>query len=243
MENMKELFSAMAQAFPKIEGAVKDAKAQYGKFANLASVTLAIKPALEGHGLSFVQIIHTTPGMASVETVILHSSGESLSCGITSVPMIKNDAHGYGSALTYARRYGLSAAFGVAPEDDDGDSACERPSDEKMKSKKPVLQEQKPPVDDEKPAKTYEKLSPKEIKSLSAKVCSSLEDDQALNCVLNEDEMVRFLTEWQEKQSLVGKIEPMLLDEGKRKSILSGHMRALDRWKKEEATSSGNRAA
>ena len=241
MENMKELFGALALAFPKIEGAVKDAKAQYGKFANLASVTLAIKPALEGHGLSFVQIIHTAPGMASVETVILHSSGESLSCGITSVPMIKNDAHGYGSALTYARRYGLSAAFGVAPEDDDGDSACERPSDEKMKSKKPVLQEQKPPVEDEKPAKTWEKLSSKEIKALSAQVCSALEDDQSLNCVLNEDEMVRFLAEWQERQCIVGKIEPMLQDEGKRKNILSGHMRALERWKKDDAQE--NRAA
>jgi hypothetical protein len=232
---MKELFSAMALAFPKIEGAIKDCNNPYfkSKYADLSSVVAAIKPALGEHGLCFVQHVHSTPNFASVETVILHSSGESMSCGITSVPIGKLDAQGYGSALTYARRYSLSAAFGVAPEDDDGNLAC----------KKNEAKEQKPPVDDDKPAKTYEKLSPKEIKSLSAKVCSSLEDDQALNCVLNEDEMVRFLTEWQEKQSLIGKIEPMLLDEGKRKSILSGHMRALERWKKEETTSSGNRAA
>jgi hypothetical protein len=59
-----------------------------------------------------------------VETVILHSSGQWLSCGVIAVPVVKNDAQGYGSALTYARRYSLSAAFGVAPEDDDGNAAA-----------------------------------------------------------------------------------------------------------------------
>jgi hypothetical protein len=43
---------------------------------------------------------------------------------VFSVPVDKNNAQGYGSALTYARRYSLSAAFGVAPEDDDGNAAA-----------------------------------------------------------------------------------------------------------------------
>ena len=53
----------------------------------------------------------------------LHASGEWISCGILSLPVSKIDAQGYGSALTYARRYSLSAAVGVAPEDDDGNLA------------------------------------------------------------------------------------------------------------------------
>ena len=55
--------------------------------------------------------------------MILHSSGEYINCGILALPVSKVDAQGYGSALTYARRYSLSSAVGVAPEDDDGNAA------------------------------------------------------------------------------------------------------------------------
>ena len=59
-----------------------------------------------------------------VETIMIHGeSGEQLSCR---VPLIvgKNDMQGYGSAVTYARRYGLMAMAGIAPEDDDGNAAA-----------------------------------------------------------------------------------------------------------------------
>ena len=56
-------------------------------------------------------------------TVFLHTSGETLSSGPLHVPASKNDPQGYGSALTYARRYSLMAACGIAPEDDDGNAA------------------------------------------------------------------------------------------------------------------------
>ena len=55
--------------------------------------------------------------------MILHSSGEYINCGILALPVSKVDAQGYGSCLTYARRYSLSGAVGVAPEDDDGNAA------------------------------------------------------------------------------------------------------------------------
>ena len=47
-----------------------------------------------------------------------------MSFGKLFVPANKQDAQGYGSALTYARRYSLQTAFGVAPEDDDGNAAA-----------------------------------------------------------------------------------------------------------------------
>ncbi len=55
--------------------------------------------------------------------VLHHASGESMSLGSLFVPANKNDAQGFGSALTYCRRYALVTAFGVPTEDDDGNAA------------------------------------------------------------------------------------------------------------------------
>ena len=126
-ESIKELSAAMAKAFCEITGAENDKENGHlrYKYASLSSIIEAIKPAITKYGLWFYQIIHSVPGFAAVETVIMHSSGEKLSCGIVSVPVSKNDAQGYGSGLTYAKKYSLSSAFGVSPdEDDDGEEAC-----------------------------------------------------------------------------------------------------------------------
>jgi hypothetical protein len=115
----------MALAFAKIEGAVKGKTnpAFRSKYADLSSVVDAVKPALAEHGLWFRQVTHPADGGVCVETVIHHSSGESLACGPLFVPASKQDAQGFGSALTYCRRYSLMAAFGVPAEDDDGNAA------------------------------------------------------------------------------------------------------------------------
>jgi hypothetical protein len=132
-ESIKELSAAMAKAFGEITGADKDKEVKTNtmryKYATLSSIVDAIKPAITKYGIWFYQQIHTVQGCAAVETVIVHSSGESLHCGIVSVPLAKNDAQGYGSGLTYAKKYSLSSAFGVAPEDedDDGEAACAPP--------------------------------------------------------------------------------------------------------------------
>jgi hypothetical protein len=84
----------------------------------------AIKPALGDQGLSFLQFTHDAENAVRVETILLHASGEWLSLGMVTVPVTKADAQGFGSALTYARRYGLLTGFGVAPEDDDGNAAA-----------------------------------------------------------------------------------------------------------------------
>lgn len=122
---MKEISAAMARAFAQIEGAVKGKTnpAFRSKYADLAAVVDAIKPALAEHGLWFRQLTHHADGGVCVETVIHHASGESLACGPLFVPASKQDAQGFGSALTYCRRYSLMAAFGVPAEDDDGNAA------------------------------------------------------------------------------------------------------------------------
>lgn len=57
-----------------------------------------------------------------VSTIIMHTSGEWISGELAMNP-VKADPQGIGSAVTYARRYGLSAFVGIAPEDDDGNAA------------------------------------------------------------------------------------------------------------------------
>lgn len=121
----KALYAAMAKAFPEIEGAVKDSNNPHfkSKYADLSSVVEAIKPALVKNGLFFSQVNHEQQGGVCVETIVCHESGEQMTFGKLFVPASKQDAQGYGSALTYARRYSLMTAFGVCPEDDDGNAA------------------------------------------------------------------------------------------------------------------------
>lgn len=128
-ESIKELASALAKAQGMITGAKKDSANPFFKttYADLSSVVESIRTALSENGLSYVQKFHASEkDEVRIETVILHSSGEWLSCGILNLPASKHDAQGFGSAATYARRYSLSAAFGVAPEDDDGNAATKQ---------------------------------------------------------------------------------------------------------------------
>lgn len=83
----------------------------------------AVIDALHNNGIFLMQKTHECETGVKVETILIHESGEQLSGGILHVPATKNDAQGYGSALTYARRYSLMATCGIAPEDDDGNAA------------------------------------------------------------------------------------------------------------------------
>lgn len=119
------IITALAKALPEVGAAIKDRNnpAFKSAYADLSSVIEAIRPVAM-HGLWFRQSTVPMDGQrAAVETFYIHSSGQELSAGITDAPVSKNDAQGYGSALTYCRRYGLMAAFGIAPEDDDGNAA------------------------------------------------------------------------------------------------------------------------
>jgi hypothetical protein len=125
-ESITNLATALAMAQMNIKGAIKDSANPFfkSKYADLSSVVEAIRPAFGQCGLSYVQRIEPSDrDEVRVETILMHASGEWLSCGVLNLPVSKADAQGYGSALTYARRYSLSAACGVAPEDDDGNAA------------------------------------------------------------------------------------------------------------------------
>jgi hypothetical protein len=118
---------AMALAFAEIESATKAANNPHfkSKYADLTSVIEAIKPALVKHGLFFTQNPRPHDNGVEIETVLHHAGGDVMSLGSLFVPADRNNAQGFGSALTYARRYALVTAFGVPVEDDDGNAASQ----------------------------------------------------------------------------------------------------------------------
>lgn len=121
-DSVGALAVALAKAQAKMAGARKESNnpAFNSKYADLASVVEAIKGPLADNGLSYVQTPCTNDkDEVGVETILLHSSGEWIKGDAYFMPVAKANAHGFGSILTYARRYSLSALVGIAPEDDD----------------------------------------------------------------------------------------------------------------------------
>jgi hypothetical protein len=125
MNDTKQVCAALVAAQRNFAPALKTATNPHFKsrYADLSACVEAVIDALNAAGIALVQKQHPSDGGVAVETVFVHESGECLSAGILQVPAVKSDPQGYGSALTYARRYSLMAACGIAPEDDDGNAA------------------------------------------------------------------------------------------------------------------------
>jgi hypothetical protein len=96
------------------------------RYADLSACVEAVIDALNQNGIALMQQTCDSTDGVTVETVLIHESGEIITSGKLHVPAAKHDPQGYGSALTYARRYSLMAACGIAPEDDDGNAATRR---------------------------------------------------------------------------------------------------------------------
>mgnify|MGYP000938070018 FL=1 len=124
----KSIFAALAAAQMEMGPALKDSAnpAFRSKYADLASVMQACMGALNKHGICVMQPTGEDETGRYVKTILAHTTGETVECR---VPLIvgKNDMQGYGSAVTYARRYGLMSMAGIAPEDDDGNAAAKSP--------------------------------------------------------------------------------------------------------------------
>jgi len=121
-----QLVAALAKALPEL-GTVHKSKANdhfKSKYADLAAVIGALEP-LAKHGVWFRQVPVDCENAVAIETFYIHESGAELSAGITTVPVDRKNAHGIGSAQTYARRYALQMAFGLAADDDDGNAAAQ----------------------------------------------------------------------------------------------------------------------
>ena len=141
-ENINEISSALAKAQGQIENAIKDSSNPFFKsrYADLTSVWAACRRQLSENGLSVIQSPEESSHGISVVTMLCHSSGQwirskySMPCDSSKLtPQV------IGSAITYARRYALSAMVGIAPhDDDDGNEASNKPANN-IEKPKPFL--------------------------------------------------------------------------------------------------------
>lgn len=123
-DSIKEIGTALARAQAVLVGAVKDSINPHfrNKYADLSSCWDACRKALTSNGIAVVQMPERDVIGYYVETLLTHSSGEWIASKCY-IHLTKDDPQGLGSAITYARRYGLSAMVGICPEDDDAESA------------------------------------------------------------------------------------------------------------------------
>lgn len=124
-EHIDKLAAALAKAQSEMRGAVKDSANPFFKssYADLESVWDAIRLPLTSNSLSVTQATDYEPEAGiCVVTRLLHSSGQWMEGRLPIRPM-KDEPQSIGAAITYARRFALSAMVGVIQIDDDGEGA------------------------------------------------------------------------------------------------------------------------
>ena len=132
-ESIAALAKAIALSQLHVENALKSSTNPHfkSKYADLAEILNTVRPVFSANGIAIVQTPTFESGVASVETMLCHESGEFIS-SICSSPVSKQDAQGIGSAITYLRRYSLAAMCGIAQEDDDGQHAVQEPQTQRQ---------------------------------------------------------------------------------------------------------------
>ena len=123
-DSTAKLFEALSKAQMEITGAAKTKKNPHFKsdYADLNSTWEACREPLSQNGLTILQTMEQVGEKFVLVTTLGHISGDWIK---SVLPLIntKMDMQGLGSALTYARRYGLAAMCGVCPADDDGNAS------------------------------------------------------------------------------------------------------------------------
>jgi hypothetical protein len=163
-ENINELAASLSKAQAEIHNPAFDSKNPHFKssYASLAAVRNAVVPVLAKHGLSVLQdVISGLEGITCVN-LLTHSSGQWIETEGITVPTDKQNAHGFGSASTYARRFSLMAlACVVGDDDDDGNASVAAPAPKREvvdKDTGEVKPEPKSPKQQLEEAKTLEDL-------------------------------------------------------------------------------------
>jgi len=145
-ESIKAISVALVAFEAEVETIAKGAENPFfhSKYADLPSILEAIKNPLEKHGLAVVQGAISTEAGLQVETRIIHDSGEWIET-TTPIGVAKPDPQGYGSAITYGRRYSLQAALNLSADDDDGNKASSPASQPTNRKPAPTRPQQTSP--------------------------------------------------------------------------------------------------
>lgn len=137
-ESIKNLSISLAKFQEKVKNPANTAKNPFfkSKYAPLDEVLNTVRPILSECGLSIIQAPSGDGEYITVTTLLLHESGEWIEPEPLTLKADKATAQGAGSAITYARRYSLSAILGISSEDDDdGNYASEQKKQKSNKSK------------------------------------------------------------------------------------------------------------
>jgi hypothetical protein len=135
-----KLVEAFSKAQAVMEGAVEDSQNPFfkSKYADLSSVWKACRKPLTDNGLCIIQTTEVDSDGTYLITTLAHSSGQWIK-GKLPIILTKSDPQSLGSAITYYRRYSLSAMCGVCPADDDAESAMSRNGGIHLQKKEPVI--------------------------------------------------------------------------------------------------------
>ena len=143
--------AAFAAAQSEMTGAKKGKRnPHFGqKYADLASVMEATVPALNKHGISVMQFpdFDLETKLVSVETRLLHKSGEWVSGSCSALPRDHKNVQAVGSTITYLKRYGLQSMTGCPSEDDDGNAASPPPRQQRRQQPRRAQRKQPPGLD------------------------------------------------------------------------------------------------
>lgn len=148
------LIAARAQMVqPKMDATAGKGSYSY-EYATLQANIAAVDNAIKGTGLDWRQDVTSDPvaHTVSVTTLIEEKSGQYIQFGPLTMPVEKPTAQGYGSAITYARRYSLTAAMGIAADSDDDGQAAAGQNNSNQQQK----YTQQPAKDYQKPKETIE---------------------------------------------------------------------------------------
>jgi hypothetical protein len=120
-ESITAIATALIAVQKNLRPAIRDSLNPHfkSKYADLAAVWDACRGPLAENGIAAVQSADGEPDGVSVTTMLIHTSGEWIVFGPLVIPLTNPTAQQVCAAITYARRYGLSAAIGISTEDDD----------------------------------------------------------------------------------------------------------------------------
>jgi len=126
--SIDKLAGALLSAQSEMGNASKDSKNPFfkSKYADLNAVREASHPALNKYGITVLQPMVQKGDKSYVRTMLLHASGQYLASDTEVVCAKQNDPQSYGSAVSYARRYGLQALVSLGAEDDDAEAGMGR---------------------------------------------------------------------------------------------------------------------
>ncbi len=143
-ENLGELVTALIKVQRNLKSAPKSKNNPFyrSKYADLPAVWEMCRESLADNGLVVTQLVRGSKEDPCLVTMLVHTSNQWIKSEIPLL-LVKQDPQAQGSAITYARRYGLMAVLGMCQddEDDDGEAATHPPKHPDSSSKKKVTEE------------------------------------------------------------------------------------------------------